>query len=70
MSEILIVNEDRNVWQMYLEKGQYDMAVNYCKVRGTVWVVWVVREGAVPIAILLIVLIECESEGQSINRAS
>jgi len=33
MFELLIVNEDRDVWTLYLEQKQYDMALQYTKVR-------------------------------------
>lgn len=29
--EILVVKEDRDVWKMYLEKKQYELALQYCK---------------------------------------
>jgi len=29
--EVVVNNEDRNVWEMYLEKGQYEDALKYCK---------------------------------------
>jgi hypothetical protein len=30
--EIIVTKEDRNVWEMYLKKGQYEPALQYCKV--------------------------------------
>ncbi|KAL1931607.1 hypothetical protein VTP01DRAFT_9750 [Rhizomucor pusillus] len=29
--ELVIKNEERDVWKLYLEKGQYDTALQYCK---------------------------------------
>lgn len=29
--ELSIENEERDVWKLYLEKGQYDTALQYCK---------------------------------------
>lgn len=29
--EVVVTKEDRNVWQMYLDKGQYESALQYCK---------------------------------------
>lgn len=29
--ELAIENEERDVWKLYLEKMQYDMALQYCK---------------------------------------
>ena len=29
--ELVITREDRNVWQLYLDKGQYEAALQYCK---------------------------------------
>ncbi|KAI8059195.1 Pep3/Vps18/deep orange family-domain-containing protein [Gongronella butleri] len=31
MYELVINNEERDVWQLYLEKSQYNMALQYCK---------------------------------------
>lgn len=31
--ELVISNEDRDVWKVYLEKGQPDIALKYAKVR-------------------------------------
>lgn len=29
--EMVIKNEDKDVWQLYLDKKEYDMALEYCK---------------------------------------
>ena len=29
--ELSVENEERDVWKLYLEKSQYDMALQYCK---------------------------------------
>lgn len=31
--EFRVLNEDRDVWQAYLEKGQHSQALHYAKVR-------------------------------------
>lgn len=31
MYELVVKNEDRDVWKLYLAKKQYDMALQYCK---------------------------------------
>lgn len=31
--EIVIGNEDRDVWKVYLEKGQFDTALRFSKVK-------------------------------------
>mmetsp|Transcript_59942 Transcript_59942/g.141174 ORF Transcript_59942/g.141174 Transcript_59942/m.141174 type:complete len:974 (+) Transcript_59942:154-3075(+) len=31
INEVVITNEDQNVWRCYLAKGQYDTALQYCK---------------------------------------
>jgi hypothetical protein len=33
--ELVVTKEDRDVWTLYLEKKQYDMALQYAKVRFT-----------------------------------
>ncbi len=35
--EVLVGNEDRDVWKIYLEKRQFDMALKYSKVNICVW---------------------------------
>lgn len=30
--ELIVANEDRDVWKIYLEKGQFDTALKYAKV--------------------------------------
>lgn len=30
--ELLVGNEDRDVWKVYLEKGMFDIALRYAKV--------------------------------------
>lgn len=30
--EIVVGNEDRDVWKIYLEKGQFDIALRFSKV--------------------------------------
>lgn len=30
--ELVVGNEDRDVWRIYLEKGKYDVALRYAKV--------------------------------------
>jgi hypothetical protein len=32
--EVLINNEDRNAWELYLEQGKYDLALEYCREPG------------------------------------
>ena len=32
--ELVVGNEDRDVWKIYLEKGQFDVALRYAKVSG------------------------------------
>ncbi|KAF7985304.1 hypothetical protein HWV62_6475 [Athelia sp. TMB] len=34
MFELVVENESRDVWRIYLEKGQYDVALRYCKTAG------------------------------------
>ena len=31
--ELVVGNEDRDVWKVYLEKGQFEVALRYAKVR-------------------------------------
>lgn len=33
MFELVITKEDRDVWTLYLEKKQYDLALQYTKVK-------------------------------------
>lgn len=30
--ELLVDNEDRDVWKLYLQKGEFDVALRYAKV--------------------------------------
>jgi len=30
--ELVVTKEDRNVWELYLEKKQFETALQYCKV--------------------------------------
>lgn len=34
--ELVAKNEDRDVWKIYLEKGKYDLALQYAKVSSEV----------------------------------
>ena len=35
--ELVITKEDRDVWTLYLEKKQYDLALQYTKVLGVIF---------------------------------
>lgn len=35
--ELVIGNESRDVWQIYLAQGDFDIALRYAKVGFTVW---------------------------------
>ena len=34
--ELVVANEDRDVWRIYLEQGKFDLALKYTKVQGTI----------------------------------
>lgn len=35
--ELVVANEDRDVWKIYLEKGQFDTSLKYAKVGDDEW---------------------------------
>lgn len=40
--ELVVANEDRDVWKLYLEKGNYEVALRYAKVRQFHLINWIV----------------------------